>query len=238
MWLPFYSVHFNDSKIGLRAYHLLREFSVQRQLAPPREMTSITKELLDWKRPSDPIEAEKFDETYQPRIGQLMPPNWRARAGMDQKATSVADIAAVLAIQEEEIKNGFGKPNRKYRTRNARRRRRAALEKEKLLATRRHELVAEFEREVLNNKKLYRRGHRRSYKFEIRQDTESPDSEYSVKGDEVKILWFDIYDARYAESWPERVIHGELRRTGGHIMPGAAKVKQSLVENDGENNVH
>ena len=215
MWLPFYSVHFSDAKQGLRAYHLLREFSVQRQLAPPRDMITITPELLDRKRPQDPLKAEAFNEQYVPRIGKLMPPEWRRKAVMDQKATSVADIAAVIAIQEEEIANGFGQPKSKELKRAARIRKRKALREERSLRRRRKAQLKQFEQQVLNNTRLLAVPKEISQeygevKFKIRQDANDLDSEYHLSNDQVKVMWTDINDAYYAESWPERVIHFKL----------------------------
>lgn len=208
MWIPYYSVHFTDPKVGLRAYHLLREFSMQRQLAPPREMITITPEFLAQKRPRDPIEAEKFDEEYKDKVGWLMKREDRARAVMDQKATSVADVAAVLAIQEEEIKNGFADGKRGYLTRTARKRRRAAREKEARLAQERAERVAKFAERLSNDE------------VEVKiADTTRP-GDYVLEDNEVKILWRDVQDARYAESWPDRVRHGELQAGYDHVMMG------------------
>ncbi|KAL1965677.1 hypothetical protein VTN77DRAFT_5177 [Rasamsonia byssochlamydoides] len=220
MWVPFYSVHFNDSKVGLRAYHLLREFSMQRQLSPPREMITITQEFLDRKRPRDPVEAEKFDEEYKDKIGRLMDKKQRARVLMDQKATSVADIAAVLKIQEEEIKNGFADGKRGYLTRTARKRRREGRRKEAEASQRAAERVDEFE-DLISTDQV-------EYKIE----DPSGNDEYDVQGDEVKILWADLYDAQYAESWPERVRHGELELTRDHVMPGQRRLGADVLTVD------
>lgn len=208
MWVPYYSVHFTDSKVGLRAYHLLREFSLQRQLAPPREMITITEEFLAQKRPRDPIEAEKFDKEYKDKVGWLMRPKDRARAVMDQKATSVADVAAVLAIQEEEIKSGFADGMRGYLTRTARKRRRAARAKEARLALERAERVARFEDQLSTDK----------VQFQIQEA--NLHGEYELQDDEVMILWKDVQNARYAETWPDRVKHGELELSFDHVMMG------------------
>ncbi|GAD93192.1 conserved hypothetical protein [Paecilomyces variotii No. 5] len=208
MWVPYFSAHFNEKKVGLRAYHLLREFSMQRQLAPPREMITITEEFLQQKRPRDPNEAKKFDEEYKDKLGWLMDKKQRARVLMDQKATSVADMAAVLAIQEEELKNGFADGKRGYLTRTARQRRRAAREQENELAEKHAQLIANFEKAISTP--------------EIEYKIQEPhgNTEYDLKDDEVKILWYDLQDARYAESWPERVRHGELELTRQHVIPG------------------
>ncbi|PYH90630.1 hypothetical protein BO71DRAFT_361109 [Aspergillus ellipticus CBS 707.79] len=206
MWVPYYSVHFQDSKIGLRAYHLLREFAMQRQLAPPRSMITITEHWLSQRRPRDPTEAKEFNEKYQDKVGWLMEKKDRARAVMDQKATSVADVSAVLEIQEEEIKNGFADGKRGFLTRTARRRRREAKAKEERIAEGQAERVAAFEKTLS--------GPMVDYKIEeVEGGGPAVDSG-------VKILWTDLHDARFAKMWPERVRHGELDLSRDHVMPG------------------
>ncbi|KAL5046091.1 hypothetical protein BDW71DRAFT_182790 [Aspergillus fruticulosus] len=218
MWVPYFSVHFNDSKVGLRAYHLLREFSMQRQLDPPREMITITEEFLNRKRPRSPEEAKEFDEKYNEKIGWLMEKKDRARVVMDQKATSVADISAVLAIQEQEIKDGFADGKRGYLTRSARRRRREARKKEEAKRVEHAERISQFE-STLSTKQV-------TYKIQ-----EAAGGAHSTEGatapspeETVKILWSDLHYARYAESWPERVRHGELDLSRDHVMPGAKPI--------------
>lgn len=134
MWVPYYSVHFSDPDAGLRVFQLLREFSMQRQLAPPREMITITKEFLDRKRPRDQEKAREFDEEYEGRIGQLMKPKHRQQAVMNQKATSVADIAAVLQIQANESKE---KEQKEIASQIAEETERLLAEKRELLAEKR-----------------------------------------------------------------------------------------------------
>lgn len=206
MWVPYYSVHFNEPKVGLRAYHLLREFAMQRQLSPPREMITITEKFLDQKRPKNPNEAKEFDEKYKDKVGWLMEKKDRARAVMDQKATSVADISAVLAIQEEELANGFADGKRGYLTRTARRRRREARAKEAAKAAEQAGRVAELEKTLSTSQVDYK--------------IQEPEGSNTLEGNGVKILWTDIHYASYAESWPEHVRHGELDLTRQHVMPG------------------
>lgn len=110
---------------------------MQRQLAPPREMITITKEFLDRKRPRDQEEAKKFNEEHEHRVGQLMKPKDRKRVVMDHRATSVADIAAVLEIQANEFKE---KEEKEIASE-------IQEEKEQLLAEKR-KLLAEKQREV------------------------------------------------------------------------------------------
>ncbi|KAL4936658.1 hypothetical protein BDV06DRAFT_216496 [Aspergillus oleicola] len=224
MWVPYFSVHFTDSQIGLRAYHLLREFSMRRQLDPPREMITMTEEYLNQKRPKDPREAEKFDEEYGDKVGWIMQKKERARAVMDQKATSVADISAVIAIQEEEIKNGFAEYSRGYLTRNARRRRRAARKKNESIAEEYAKKVSEFEATLSNDQVTYKIQ-------DPEAATESAEGTTPTRSpnDPVKILWTDVHNARFAESWPTRVLHGELELTRNHIMPGQKPIPGSEI---------
>ncbi|KAL4930931.1 mitochondrial 54S ribosomal protein mL67 [Aspergillus undulatus] len=215
MWVPYFSVHFTDFRVGLRAYQLLREFSIQRQLDPPREMITMTEEWLDQKRPRDPNEVEKFDEEYADKVGWIMKKKDRARAVMDQKATSVADISAVLAIQEQEIKDGFGgEYSRGYLSRTARRRRREAWKKNAAKSEEQANRVAEFEGALSTDQVTYKIQESDAAVTTKEKGTLSPE-------DPVKILWTDVHNARYAESWPARVLHGELELTRDHVMPGA-----------------
>lgn len=221
MWVPYFSVHFDDPKVGLRAFQLLREFSMQRQLAPPKELVSISKEWLDKRRPKEPEKAKEFDEEYENREGKLMLKRDRARAVMSQKATSVADIAAVIAIQEEEIKNGFAQHKREYLTRKARQRRRKAREHEQRVSEAAAKRVAEFE-QLIKDVQVDKEN---IGGFEIARALGV--REYDVEPQQVKILWNDIHDAHYAKSWPSRVSHGVLDLSRQHIIPG-----QKFEENE------
>jgi hypothetical protein len=124
---------------------------------------------------------------------------------MDQKATSVADISAVLAIQEEEIENGFADGKRGYLTKSARRRRREARKRNEAKANLQSERIAQFEATLSTEKVNYKIA-------EIKDAAESENA--------VKILWNDLHNARFAESWPSRVLHGELDLSRDHVMPG------------------
>jgi hypothetical protein len=216
MWVPYYSVHFDDAKVGLRAFHLLREFSTQRQLSPPKELVSTSQAWLDKRRPKEPEEAKKFDEEYEKRVGQLMKKRDRARAVMNQKATSVADIAAIIAIQEEEIKNDFASGKRGYMTRKARQRRRQGRMADQQASEAAAKRVQEFEELV-----GYKIGDITGIK------------EYNLEPQQVKILWNDIHDAQWARTWPDRVSHGVLDLTHQHIIPGQKRVGNDdiLAEN-------
>ncbi|CAI7634749.1 unnamed protein product [Penicillium manginii] len=207
MWVPYYSVHFGDARLGLRAYQLLREFSLQRQLAPPAEMITVSKEYLNAKRPKDPLAGEEFDKINLKRIGQPMEKRERARVLMNQKATSVADIAAALTIQDKAIANGLldDVSKRGYLTRKARQRRRAALEREARQQGWNEERIAGLEETFsrLSGEEV-----------EIGEVA----GEYPENAKDVKILWRDVHDAYFAESWPAGVQHGELELKRSHII--------------------
>lgn len=201
MWAPHYSVHFGDARLGLRAYRLLREFSMQRQLAPPPELITVTEEYLAARRPREPVEAEEYDKKNRKRIGQFMHKRERAKVLMNQKATSIADVAAVLSIQDEEIKNGLLEKEyeRGYLGPAARRRRREARLREQKIAEAHAARVATMEK---------------SLEAHITDQIDR----YPQQPDQIKILWQDVHDANYAESWPDRVEHGELAARRGFIM--------------------
>ncbi|KAL2845584.1 transcriptional regulation of mitochondrial recombination-domain-containing protein, partial [Aspergillus pseudodeflectus] len=222
MWAPYYSVHFQDSKVGLRAFHLLREFSKQRQLDPPREMITITEKYLNQKRPRDPTKAKEFDEKYADKLGWLMEKKDRARAVMDQKATSVADIAAVIAIQEKEIEDGFGEYNRGPISINARKRRAAARRKEAAKAAEHAERIAKFTKAISSP----------IAEFKV-VDPKETDNADVVEADTVKILWNDMHDARHAQSWPIKVVHGELDLSRDHVMAGQKPIKGEVLASYG-----
>ncbi|KAJ6037107.1 hypothetical protein N7540_001386, partial [Penicillium herquei] len=222
MWTPYYSVHFSDSSLGLRAYHLLREFSMQRQLAAPQEMVTVTEEYLNSKRPRDPIEAEKFDRINMKRIGQTMEKKERARVLMDQKATSVADIAAVLAIQQEAIDNGLLERDGKrgYLSPKARQRRREHFEMEEKVQMARATRIAELEKHLSNQGTTVKIG--------------EPEGSRPVDPREVKILWRDVHDAHFAESWIEGVQHGQLKPQRGAVMSSELLLENPEIVADGE----
>lgn len=217
MWVPYYSVHFGDSRLGLRAYQLLREFSLRRQLSPPPEMITVTEEFLKLRRPKDPSAAEEFDRLNKKRIGHTMEKKERARVLMDQKATSVADIAAVLEIQEKEIADGILDKEQWHqkRFRSQRRRQREAIAKDAELAEEYNARIEALEQQL---------SEREGVEVKIGEVGDYPET----PGD-VKILWRDVHDANYAASWPEKVQHGELEVKRDNII-GGERAHESFAE--------
>ena len=80
LWTPFAMVYFPSPHAGLAAYRKLREFRRLHELEYP--LSTIT-------------------ETEGKHAGKLYPTKKRGRILMDQKANSVADLAAVLLQQEQ-----------------------------------------------------------------------------------------------------------------------------------------
>ena len=116
-WLPYFSVHFPTTPLGkysgLLAYRRLKELSDRRQLEGPDDIVMATQEDVDKaKKNYDPIELDyilKEDEKEKniekkkiPVLGKLLRKKLRGKKLMDQKATSVADVAMVLKLAQEE----------------------------------------------------------------------------------------------------------------------------------------
>ncbi|CAG8925536.1 unnamed protein product [Penicillium salamii] len=212
MWVPYYSLHFNEAQVGLNVYNLLRQFALLRQLSPPKEMITVTKEYLDSKRPKDPRDQKEWDDHNMGRLGHIMKQKERAKVLMDQKATSIADVAFVLQKQSDDILKGLpGYTKSGYKTLKARKRRRAALKAATELASERAEQISSLEEQL---------------QAEIRTDVSKPEEQ------QVKILWQDLYDAQYAKEWPEFIHHGQLRWTRNHII-GQEAVEGADVITDG-----
>lgn len=121
MWTPYFSVHFPENSagasVGLEAFKSLRELSTQRQLSPDRSLLTATQNDVDVAKSklggplavyrleqSDNWREKRILEVKLPKAGELLPKKLRAKRLMDQKATSVADVAFVL----DRISSGPG----------------------------------------------------------------------------------------------------------------------------------
>ncbi|KAJ5269175.1 hypothetical protein N7505_004933 [Penicillium chrysogenum] len=197
MWVPYFSLHFNEAQVGLNVYNYLRQFALLRQLSPPKEMITVTKEYLDSKRPVDLRDQKQWDKENTGRVGQIMMKKERAYALMNQKATAIADVAFVLEKLKNHIVKGVSETSKSgYKTVKARRRRRAALLKEAEQAEERAGQVASLEEQL---------------QVEITADHCAPKKS-------VKILWQDPYDAQCAKEWANYIEHGQLRWTRNHLI--------------------
>lgn len=180
------------------------------------------------------MEAEKFDEENKKYVGKMLTKKERARVLMDQKATSVADIAAVLSIQEKELEEKKVKEQKlkdKILEEMKQNPKFEGLTDEELMekmriptrgyltrkARQRRRLAAKHEEEVS------KRAEERVEKFASQLEELTGYSigdptgrrEYAVGPEQVRILWSDIHDAHYAKSWPERVSHGRFSEWKG-----------------------
>lgn len=147
-------VYFPSPHTGLAAFRKLREFRVLHETSYPLEIIEETEGK--WK-------------------GSLLPKKRRGKVLMDQKANSVADLAAVLLLQE--------KGPSEERILNAERRRRRV--------------------ETLKRQK----GEDKVKKAPIDVVKEMG----GVEG--VRVRWANGKDKEFAETWPESVFHGELKRS-------------------------
>jgi hypothetical protein len=198
MWVPYFSVHFNEAQVGLNVYNHLRQFALLRQLSPPKEMITVTKEYLDSKRPKDLRDQKQWDKENMGRLGHIMMKKERAYALMNQKATSIADVAFVLQKHRDHIIDGFPESTKSgYKTVKARKRRRSAAEEEAARLEARAAEVAALEQQL---------------------DAEITADHVAPREQSVKILWQDTYDAQYAKYWPKYIEHGQLRWTRNHMV--------------------
>ncbi|KAK2798631.1 hypothetical protein FQN50_008789 [Emmonsiellopsis sp. PD_5] len=234
MWTPYFSVHFPDASKGLEAYRLLREFSVQRQLAPPVDLITATEDnaIVARKRPRDPLEAKKWDEEWKPRFERkdILNKKLRAKVLMDQKATSVADVAAVLEMLEQEAAKAEKKALLKdaaaakdgeeggvvQKVSNSRRKRLAqARRKEQQIEEAAMERIRRLEHRLTSWAVGGKKG-----KVALRFDrNNAPTEHHIVQEGEVKVFWNDLFNSQFAREWPKSVIHGQLKPTASHIMP-------------------
>ncbi|KAI5298745.1 hypothetical protein KEM55_002993 [Ascosphaera atra] len=210
-----------------------------RQFSPPEDAIKITKEWLDKKRPRDLIEAEQFDEEYEWRIGKFLDKKTRARILMDQKESSVADVAEALRIVKEE-EDAKKQPQNKE-----------AKEKKKLSRKAKAKLKMQKQREKIHDKETRRRladleaqlskemtthaerAHRKLAKKvldDVQAQQQPPKYEVKISeadeetahanppADEIRMFWVDVEDANYAKDWPSYVYHGKLSPNREHII--------------------
>lgn len=103
VWRPLLTVSFPSVPQGLHAYRKLREFRKLHELSWDKP-TVVNNGLLDLDNP--------YIRTEKPRL----PKKERSRMIMDQRANSIADLAAVLRQQEEA---GIAKENQEIEKKEA-----------------------------------------------------------------------------------------------------------------------
>lgn len=171
-----------------------------------------------------------------------MPKKWRAKNLMDQKATAVADVAAVLLIQEAEDPNTIdarqedrrkqrielmsNKGKRRYARRREESTKKDTEIKQRIIDAENPELGIEkyaYARIGLEHGADYTLPHGGVWIPELQSQAgqegkgesaiRQTTSEEATPGkNQVEVFWADIDDAEYAEKWPQTVIHGELER--------------------------
>lgn len=191
LWTPLCVLNFPNQYQGLHAYARLREFRERHETEWPVEDFTIQK---------------------GPQFGQLMSRKERSFKLMDQKANSIADMAAVLAMQarppdpalvERMARQVFTKTWTYGKTL-------PSGEKTTVSVLRRHFARAKRGQ----NSKI---GHR-AFEFEG-----------NING--TSVWWADSNDAEYAETWPAEVVHGTLDVVRGHpIWPPSAKYLTNTAE--------
>ena len=191
MWTPLCVLNFPNQYQGLHAYARLREFRERHETEWPLEDFTIQK---------------------GPQYGQLMSRKERSFKLMDQKANSIADMAAVLGMQarppdpvlvEKMAKQVYTKTWTYGKTL-------PSGEKVTVNVSKPHYARAKRGQ----NSRI---GHR---VFEF---------EGNING--TSVWWVDPNDAEYAETWPVEVVHGTLNVVNGHpIWPPPAKYLTSAAD--------
>ena len=243
VWRPYFSVHFPETpagaRAGLTAYHRLRQFALRRQLDPPAEHLIATekdyeKALTDGGDPVDVREKRLKQKIKLPMIGQRLPKRMRAKKLMDQKATSVADLAFVLKLarysmvrlykeskvpQKVEDKQRFkllGKKGvkRLKAIRKEERKEEKEIEERQSVA----ETVDTKQGKVRLDKKIaqqlsieYDGAVAESNRIINMADLEGARGSSSRDLKEIQVLWADIRDGSYAQEWQEGIFHQELQ---------------------------
>lgn len=194
-------------------------------------MITVSEESIARKRPRDKLEAEEWDKKWNARKGQIMSQKDRAKVLMDQKATSVADIAAALRIakereevlKREEAENpDEDKPKKAPRKLSNKQRKRANEAKKhgKLLEKETLEKVAELENILSTN--------------EVNAKIDLEGALGKVPEGQIQVKWVDLQDAHHATSWPDNVGHGVLEQTREHYFGSKLKgeVEQLVTESE------
>ena len=243
MWRPYFAVHFPETdvgaKAGLTAYQRLREFALRRQLSPPPEQLIATEKDYEdeKKRKGDPVDVreQQFARNMKlPFVGQRLPKKLRAKRLMDQRATSVADLAFVLLLArrsfprlEKELKVPLEERDQerlKLLGRKGRKRLRAirADEKEQEKEITERQTLVEtvdvnkgkmpLDKKVAEQLSIeYDGAVTESNRVINLADMESAKNSLRQGPRDIQVLWADVRDGTYAAEWPEGVFHQELQ---------------------------
>ena len=224
---------------GIIAYQRLREFAVRRQLSPEEGslMTTLVDIEKVKNKAGDPIDVrEKLRDgrLKLPTMGHKLPQRLRAERLMNQKATSVADVSFVLGMATEwmEGKKGEDAGNdvekERERMRGLGRRgqkRLKAIREVERVGDEKIEKRQELARTVdVKQGKVELDGYaaqQLSYGYDATlgpsnrlvesSELDAVTKAVGVQGPMgVNVLWADLRDGTYAQSWPDNVFHALL----------------------------
>ena len=190
-----------------------------RQTAPPDSMITNSESSHLRFRPDAMYDPN--DEGKKAPVGQIMPKKQRARVLMDQKAASVADVAFVLGLQDEVdpskskplLVPGSNTVKVPKRVLKNMKKRRDVFER-----LHRHEeeqqAASQEPRVPFSDGAKVRIAYEQNGVINENGGVTVPSSDETSIGhpEAVQVLWADLRDAAYAESWPARVYHGELEQ--------------------------
>ncbi|KAL8916687.1 MAG: hypothetical protein Q9172_006191 [Xanthocarpia lactea] len=204
LWQPFCLVSFPRPSQGLIAYRRLREF---RRLHETSYPLSLIKQSN----------------------GNLHSTKKRGKILMDQKANSVADLAAVLLRAEDNLlRIGQVKREADGETEQTEMDQETEKEMEKRREEKREKRKKEMREKRIEAKEKRTEWIRRLQKAgkkSFRRKDPQPPEQGGVEG--VKISWANLLDSEFAQQWPEAVVHDGLAR---HRYTAAFPLK----EQDGE----
>jgi hypothetical protein len=178
LWEPMATISFPYAPQGLHAFRRLREYRKLHQLSYPLE------DIKDKDNPS-----------------MLLPMKKRSRILMDQKANSIADIAAVLLKQDQD-RHPWSTPVEP-----------AAVHREALEQGMKPQ---EYKERQVQLQKQQNKVLQRQKRLGIQPPADEKPEGQGVRG--VTIEWRNLFDAEYAEKWPPEVLHGPMDFSR-HVAP-------------------
>lgn len=217
LWLPLATISFKTPAQGLTAFRKLREFRRLHETAYPLELV-----------------RQKEGKNK----GLLMGKKQRGRVLMDQKANSVADMAAVLIQQEKDEQEAAAAAAAEAKNADEERSvhvGKGKKKKKKVAAATTAPTVADSTStstststspltEVGASEKVSTET--QEGQTEIKAAAEGENKSATTQG--VRIRWSNLLDAQFAETWPASVVHDRLMKDG--YTP--AHPDEEIVESD------
>jgi hypothetical protein len=209
LWTPFCLLSFPSPEIGLSSYRKLREYRKLHENAYP--LSAVT-------------------QTEGKHAGQLLPKKKKGKVLMNQKANTVADMAAVLLHHDPTWKAEEKKQDEATRLMEVAKKREARMAEltrqlEELTEKRKDATMSTEEAETVRIGVRTTLGRLRS----LQHDAKVADAALQkAAGTNLNILdgttirWANILDAEYAATWPKIVVHdslGKSRYTAAWPLP-------------------